>query len=229
MSLMLLSMARKTRGLSPTTKLVLMLICDHADQDHRCWPSVRLLAEDVGITPRNIQKHIATLEELGVLVKDLRPGTTNMFTLVVPAQTPDVGDTPDAGDTRRVRQGGDVESDTLIVKEPSTSPYQEENTNSEVEVEGQDPPDRTEIEEAVRKLAAAGLMDEEAAMQAVREQLTGGEPSAEPEPEPTDGGATLRDQLPSGFAKDQAEFDAKVDSGERPEGWSDDGDQGRWV
>lgn len=50
-----------------TEKLVLLSIADHADQDGRCWPSIRLIASKCQLSERGVYKIIARLEQNGYL------------------------------------------------------------------------------------------------------------------------------------------------------------------
>lgn len=58
----------------PSTKLVAIILADHADRDGICWPSYRRIAERAGMDERTVRRHIATLRDLEVITK-LRNGT----------------------------------------------------------------------------------------------------------------------------------------------------------
>jgi hypothetical protein len=57
----------------PATKLVALVLADHANGDGLCWPSYRRIADWTGMDKRTIQRHVKTLIELGVVTK-LRTG-----------------------------------------------------------------------------------------------------------------------------------------------------------
>jgi hypothetical protein len=112
--------------LSPVDKLLLVGIANH-DGDGGAWPSVATLARYCGITTRNVQKHVAHLEALGYLQREIGAGGTaktprherpSLYHLSL--ATPPVGtDTspPVAQDTPPP-----VGGDTRTVHEPSKEP-----------------------------------------------------------------------------------------------------------
>lgn len=60
--------ARRTGTLSPDARLVLVALADYADPDGRgAFPAKTTLAERLGITPRAVQRHLATLREDGLI------------------------------------------------------------------------------------------------------------------------------------------------------------------
>jgi DNA-binding transcriptional ArsR family regulator len=48
-------------------KLILILLANRADDAWVCWPSRRLLAEESGLSPRQVVRHLASLEEDGLI------------------------------------------------------------------------------------------------------------------------------------------------------------------
>jgi len=52
-----------------------------ADDYGRCFPSVALIADETGITERNVQKHLANLEDAGWIKKNFRTNTSTMYQL----------------------------------------------------------------------------------------------------------------------------------------------------
>jgi hypothetical protein len=54
------------------TKFVLVVFCDHANDDGECWPSRKRVAEKCGITIKTLDRHISTLVEKGFLLKESR-------------------------------------------------------------------------------------------------------------------------------------------------------------
>ena len=64
----LLFRAQRRLGLTNTQLVVLLQLADFWwDHDRKPFPAKRLLAERMGIDPRNVQKHIADLESAGFL------------------------------------------------------------------------------------------------------------------------------------------------------------------
>ncbi|MEJ8476426.1 helix-turn-helix domain-containing protein [Roseibium algae] len=61
--------AWKVRGLSAKEKLILLSIADRASEDHTCWPSIRRLCDDCGMSRSSVIRAIASLCERGLLAK----------------------------------------------------------------------------------------------------------------------------------------------------------------
>ncbi len=73
----LLLRAQRRLGLNPTQLAVLLQLCEHWwDQGNRPHPGKRRLADRLGIGPRQIQRHIAELEQAG-LVKRIERRSAN--------------------------------------------------------------------------------------------------------------------------------------------------------
>ncbi len=53
----------------------------YANTSGQCYPAVETLAKVTGITPRNIQKHLANLEQNGWIVKHLRTNNSTIYQL----------------------------------------------------------------------------------------------------------------------------------------------------
>ncbi len=70
---------------SGTTRMVLFCLCDHADDNGSCWPSIPTIAYKVGINDRQVQYVINELKKSGV-VSVLEsggrgPGSTNVIAI----------------------------------------------------------------------------------------------------------------------------------------------------
>lgn len=64
----LLLRAQNRLGLSPTQLAVLLQLCDFWwDRDRKPYPSKAVLAERLGLSPRQVQRHIAELETAGLV------------------------------------------------------------------------------------------------------------------------------------------------------------------
>ena len=73
----LLLRAQRRLGLNPTQLAVLLQLCEHWwDQDNKPHPGKKRLADRLGIGPRQIQRHIAELEQAG-LVKRIERRSAN--------------------------------------------------------------------------------------------------------------------------------------------------------
>lgn len=67
MSMKLTALAMDVRVGNPLRKLVLLKLCDNADEKGRCWPSVKYIADQCEISERSVKSHIAGLEAAGFL------------------------------------------------------------------------------------------------------------------------------------------------------------------
>lgn len=68
MSIEYLNEALKIQGLTPTKKLILVLLSNYADEKGTCYPSYKHIANIIGLkTTKTIQKAIKEFEQLGLL------------------------------------------------------------------------------------------------------------------------------------------------------------------
>jgi len=58
--------------LPPALKLVLLKLADRANDDGECWPGNASIAKACGIGARTLVRHLATLEELGLIKSTAR-------------------------------------------------------------------------------------------------------------------------------------------------------------
>lgn len=58
--------------INPTSKLVLLSLADHVNEDGICWPSLKLLSKKCGLTYRSVVSHIKNLCDIGVITKSSR-------------------------------------------------------------------------------------------------------------------------------------------------------------
>lgn len=58
---------------------VYSLLATYADKEGECWPSVETIAKDLGIHPRNVQKHLANLEEQGWIKRNYRKDQSTRY------------------------------------------------------------------------------------------------------------------------------------------------------
>lgn len=71
----LLLRAQQRLGLNPTQLAVLLQLCDHWwDAERKPYPSKKLLAERLGLSPRQVQRHVADLECNGLVARIPREG-----------------------------------------------------------------------------------------------------------------------------------------------------------
>jgi hypothetical protein len=67
MSMMLMVKAMTLKLGNPLRKLVLIKLCDQANDDGECWPSLAAISEACEATPRAVQAHLSEMEKMGVL------------------------------------------------------------------------------------------------------------------------------------------------------------------
>jgi DNA-binding transcriptional MocR family regulator len=64
-------------ALQPTSKLILFALATRADDEGRCWPSIRKLCQDTGLARRTVQLHLGQLATSGAVVREARSGRAN--------------------------------------------------------------------------------------------------------------------------------------------------------
>ncbi len=92
--------ARSTRQGSEL--LVLLALADWADDDGRCWPSVRSIARKARLSERGVQKILARLVDDGdvKVARNRGPHGTNRYVVIVPpnrVHPPEPGSPPQTG------------------------------------------------------------------------------------------------------------------------------------
>jgi len=116
------------------TKVVLLALADHADDDNfKCWPSVERLAERTGLSRRSVYRAIVNLNEAGFIKYEQRRHTNGwkrqpLFTLNVPKPSATQSQ-PSANQSMPSATGG-------TTYEPSLNPQKEERGKSGLKQEG---------------------------------------------------------------------------------------------
>lgn len=82
-----MSLAFKT-SLPSTQKLVLLALCDSANDQGECYPSVTALENKCSLSDRAIQRSVAELETCGYLSRELRPGRATVYWITPERQSP---------------------------------------------------------------------------------------------------------------------------------------------
>lgn len=77
-----------------TQKLVLLALCDCANDQGECYPSVTLLEEKCSLSDRAVQKAISELEQAGYLSREIRSGRSTLFTMTPERGSPRTTFTP---------------------------------------------------------------------------------------------------------------------------------------
>lgn len=76
-------------GLPSTKKLVLLALCDSANDQGECYPSIDALEQKCSLSDRAVQKAVVELEVAGYLSRQLRPGRATLYLM-----TPERGSPP---------------------------------------------------------------------------------------------------------------------------------------
>ena len=69
MSLRAITLALETTGLSPSEKLVLIVLANYANEKNQCWPSQKTLAKLTELTDRSIRNCLSSLEQKGLIYR----------------------------------------------------------------------------------------------------------------------------------------------------------------
>jgi DNA-binding transcriptional ArsR family regulator len=62
-------------------KLVLLALCDHANGQGECYPSVEAIAHKCSMGQRTVQQHIGELENAGIVMRRFRKGRSTVYRL----------------------------------------------------------------------------------------------------------------------------------------------------
>jgi hypothetical protein len=115
----------------PGIKAVLMALANYADENNECFPGQDRLARETCQGVRTVQRHLATLSEMGLVAIKARGGSgggrwPNWYRLAVGAQPANLaarGNPPtETGATRQLEQG----NPPLVAYEPLLEPSLEE-------------------------------------------------------------------------------------------------------
>ncbi len=109
MSVALMSLAFAA-DVSPTQKLVLLALCDSANDQGECYPAMQTLAEKCSLSERATQSAVSDLERTGHLRRELRRGRATVYWL-----TPAAGASRSSGESHYVYQVEDVESGEFYI------------------------------------------------------------------------------------------------------------------
>ena len=60
-------------------KMVLLALCDNANDQGECYPSISMLAEKCSMSERSVFNHIADLENSGAIVRKNRAGRSTVY------------------------------------------------------------------------------------------------------------------------------------------------------
>ena len=79
MSFQAVAWAKKKSCNTPLTKLVLVWLCEYADEKNSCYPSEKHLADLCGVTDRSIRRSLTWLRDNGLISVQHRKGTSNRY------------------------------------------------------------------------------------------------------------------------------------------------------
>jgi len=80
MSIALMTQAWKSK-FGSTAKMVLLALCDNANDQGECFPSVPMLAEKCSLSERAVFKQLDLLEEVGAIKRNGRTGRSTIYML----------------------------------------------------------------------------------------------------------------------------------------------------
>lgn len=78
MSIALMTLAWKS-DFSSGQKMVLLALCDNANDQGECYPSISMLAEKCSIGRSSVFEHMAELEKTGAVTKQCRAGRSTIY------------------------------------------------------------------------------------------------------------------------------------------------------
>jgi hypothetical protein len=94
---------------NPSTKVLLIVLANYADQDHECYPGIDRLARETDMSPSTVKRHMARLIELGHVSRTARGDgfeggrMSNKYTLAMPVKAQS---DPKGGRGLGVKKGG---------------------------------------------------------------------------------------------------------------------------
>lgn len=87
MSMLMMVKAMNTKVGNPLRKLVLIKLCDNANDHGECWPSHQHIADQCEISKSSVKNHIKKLSEMGFLSIENREGpkgnTSNLYQITL--------------------------------------------------------------------------------------------------------------------------------------------------
>lgn len=78
MSIALMTLAWKS-GLPSGQKMVLLALCDNANDQGECYPSVPMLAQKCSLSERSVQQHIHDMESAKIVSREMRTGRSTLY------------------------------------------------------------------------------------------------------------------------------------------------------
>lgn len=78
MSIALMTLAWKS-DLQSGPKMVLLALCDNANDQGECYPSVPMIAQKCSMSVRTVQGHIGDMEATGIIDREMRNGRSTVY------------------------------------------------------------------------------------------------------------------------------------------------------
>jgi len=78
MSIALMTLAWKS-GYQSGQKMVLLALCDNANDQGECYPSISMLSAKCSLSERSVFNHIAELEKDGAIRRENRNGRSTIY------------------------------------------------------------------------------------------------------------------------------------------------------
>ena len=128
MSIEALNWAKFQKCPTPSTKLVLIILANYADQANSCFPSEAHIAKICEISPRQVRRCIVELEKLALVRTQNRAGTSNRYFLSLDTGVRGRGDTGDRG-SADTHDRGVVTSTSAYTKEILNNEPRRKNLN----------------------------------------------------------------------------------------------------
>lgn len=102
---------RQTAG-SPVAKLLLLLLADRADENHSCFPSLKLLAQESESSVATVKRHLDRLRDAGLIewtrggvpMGQGRFGASNRYVLAVDRPIAQIEHLVTNGSSKRARR-----------------------------------------------------------------------------------------------------------------------------
>ena len=80
MSIALMTLAWRS-DFAAGKKMVLLALCDNANEQGECFPSISMLASKCSMSERSVFTHVASLESDGAVKRENRPGRSTIYHL----------------------------------------------------------------------------------------------------------------------------------------------------
>ena len=106
-------------GLPSGPKMVLLALCDNANDQGECYPSISMLSQKCSISERSVQQHIHDLESASIVSREMRNGRSTLYRVHA-----DYFNTPAESAPRKIRTPQNLHptpatAAPITIKEPS--------------------------------------------------------------------------------------------------------------